>query len=95
MSPLPRREVENSLLSKGFRSSDRDHEFFFLYVDGLKTSIRTKVSRGTQYKTLSDDLLSKMKRQLRLEKMSQLLELVNCPMTHAIYVQYLREHEMI
>jgi hypothetical protein len=95
MSPLPRREVEHSLTSKGFQSSERDHEYFFLYVDGRKTSIRTKLSHGTEYKTLSDQILSKIKRQLRLEKMNELSEFVNCPMSYAMYVAYLRERDQI
>jgi predicted transcriptional regulator len=70
-----------ALKKKGFVLSDGDHRFFTYYtVAGRKTSVWTKTSFGTAYKTLGDDLVSKMAKQCGLTT-KQFKELVGCSLT--------------
>jgi hypothetical protein len=84
--PRARDAVVGALSRKGFRPTDGgDHEFFIYWnLDGSKTLMRTKVSRGSSYKTLGDDLLGKMARQIGLPKKS-FLELVDCTLDRPGY----------
>jgi len=78
--PLERDAIEASLLKKGFVMTSGDHRFYELVVLGKKTGVGTKISMGTSYKTYSDSLLAKIAKQLNITK-SQLVELVNCPLS--------------
>jgi predicted transcriptional regulator len=79
--PLERRDVEAGLENKGFVLAERDHRFFTYHtIAGHKTSVWTKTSTGTSYKTLSDDLISKMAKQCGLTN-KQFKDLVACPLT--------------
>lgn len=80
-----------ALEKKGFRGKKgRQKDLrFVLYVDGKKTSVRTKVSHGID--TYGESLLGKMKTQLRLNNLAELLALIDCPLTGPAYVQLLRD----
>jgi len=80
--------IESALLRKGFRVEQRHHRFLILYVDGRRTAIRTKISHGG--KDYGDFLLSRMREQLRLPTVRQLLRLIDCPMDSDEYVTVLR-----
>ena len=84
--PRPREEVVSALTRKGFQKTDKgDHDHYIYWnLAGKKTTFRTKVSRGTSYKTLSDDLLGQMSRQTGLAKKS-FLDLVDCTLSQAAY----------
>ena len=92
MNPRKTKEIESALLAKGFRKANRDHSYFFLHVDGKKTSVWTKISHGMR--EYSGGLLRTVVRQLRLSK-SQFNDLVDCPMSGDEYVDLLRENEDI
>ena len=81
--------VQAGLLKKGFRVEERGHHYLVLYVDGQRTTIRTKVSHGRM--DYGDSLLSRMKEQLRLPTVRQLLRLIDCPMESGEYLTLLRE----
>jgi hypothetical protein len=87
--PLDRTDVENALEQKGFTVTGGDHKFFTYHtVQGKKTQIFTKTSRGTKYKKLGDDLVKSMSNQCRLT-MPLFKQLVACTMGRAEYQQYL------
>jgi hypothetical protein len=50
ISPVDVKLARRSLLAKGFRSAEnggrRDHEMYFFWLDGKKTSVWVKISRG-------------------------------------------------
>jgi hypothetical protein len=83
--PRKRTDILTNLQSKGFALDEGDH-YFLIYVrtDGKKSPIRTKMSRGTSHKDISDINLAQMARQVRLTK-GQFLELVDCPMDRVQY----------
>ena len=77
---LERREIERSLLKKGFKLKERDHHYFtYFTINGEKTSVWTKTSHGTSSATLSDSLVNSMARQCGLSN-SQFKQLVACPL---------------
>ena len=87
MNTRNRREIEQGLESKGFELDDsgRDHRFFLYYsLSGKKTSVRTKTSRGSQYRELSDGLISEMARQCRIRK-SEFMALIECTLDREEY----------
>ena len=81
--------IQDALLSKGFRFDNTHHRYLVLHVGGKATAIRTFVSHGG--KDYHDDLLSKVQKQLRLPRKQDLLRLIDCPMNEVEYVQVLRD----
>ena len=93
--PMERRVVEAALGRKGFEISRRDHNFFaFRMKDGQKTTVWTKTSYGSGYKTLSDSLLSAMARQCHLTR-GQFADLVECPLSREACEAILRERKLL
>ena len=83
--PRDRDNVVSSLTRKGFKKEGGDHEYFIYYnLVGKKTIKKTKVSRGSSYKTISDGLLSKMAKQVGITK-PLFLELVDCTLDQTKY----------
>jgi predicted RNA binding protein YcfA (HicA-like mRNA interferase family) len=92
MPPLERDEVEAGLKKKGFAEEDGDHRFYKLKVGERYTGIFTKTSRGKKYKTLGDDLVSAMAKQIKLTR-KEFIDLVSCPMSHEQYLALLKERD--
>ena len=91
-SPIPAKKIKSSLLAKGFIEEEkRGHKQLRLYIDGKKTGISTSISRGTKRKIYEVGLLKYMAKGLRLDLLRQLLNLIECPMSHTQYVTYLRQ----
>jgi len=80
MPSLKRDDVEASLRQKGFEEAPGDHRFFKLMVDGKYTGLFTKTSRGKKYKTLGDELVGRMARQVKLTK-AEFCKLVDCSLS--------------
>ena len=79
--PRPRNAIQSSLKQKGFQEKEKtNHRYYHFVYDDKITSVSTFVSRGTKYKEISDDILSRMWKQLGLNKKKELLDLVDCPM---------------
>lgn len=85
--PRKRDAIIASLTSKGFRQEDGDH-IFLIYVrrDGKTSTRRTKLSRGSSHRDVSDINLGQMARQLGLTK-KQIEQLIDCPMDRITYEQ--------
>jgi hypothetical protein len=86
---LSRRNVEQALSGKlGMDlDEDRDHRFYRLVVDG-KFAVQTKVSTGTKYATLGDDLVRAMARQLNVP-MPFFRDIVTCARSRDDYLTHL------
>lgn len=83
--PRKRDLIIANLTGKGFEVVDGDHIFLvYRRTDGLKTAIRTKVSRGSSHKDISDSILGQMAKQVRLSKKT-FLELVDCTLNQIGY----------
>ena len=83
--PHKARAVEAALLRKGFRlvTNGRHRKFEYGALGGNTTAVRTSMSHGAN-RDLSDDLLGKMARQVRLSR-REFDELVRCPMSQSRY----------
>jgi hypothetical protein len=86
MPSKDRNTISSSLQRKGFViEEDRDHRYFFYHSkSGKRTNVRTKISHGTKYKVLGDNLISLMSKQCKLSK-ADFLELIECPLTQDLY----------
>lgn len=81
--PRKQNEVERSLLAKGFRSRDGDHNYFHYYSKaGKKTAVFTKTSHGSR--EIDDSLLARMTRQCKLSR-SDFDRLIDCPLDRDSY----------
>lgn len=86
------KDIRAALTSKGFVDVETHHGMFWYYVDGKKTSVRTRLSRGiSEY---GDSLLGQMTKQLHLTR-SELGELIECPLTGEKYREILKEKGVI
>lgn len=93
--PRDKRNVETSLLSKGFELDERHHHYFIYHAsDGTRTSVKTRTSHGSSNKTLGEPLLAQMARQCGISK-TQFLALVDCPLDRKTYEQLLRHTGLI
>lgn len=81
--PRPQRDVEASLLRKGFRQRENDHSYFVYYrTDGLKSRFSTKTSHGRA--EIDDSLMRLMAKQVGLTN-KDFLDLVDCPLSREAY----------
>ncbi|MBI2119171.1 MAG: hypothetical protein HYT97_06045 [Elusimicrobia bacterium] len=94
MAQINRSEIESSLKRKGFEEENTHHRYFYYYSNGKRTQISTYTSHGSKYKVYGDPLLDMVKKQLKLTK-SQLINLIECPLTQAEYDKFLREQGYI
>jgi len=85
-------ELVGALEKKGFKRENRDHIFFFFYVNGRKTSIRTMVSHND--KMINDWLQTRIAKQMGITK-PELDKFVECSMTQDIYCDVLVERKKI
>jgi hypothetical protein len=73
------REIEYALTHKGFsRENAKHHMMFWFYLDGRKTSVRTRLSYGAS--EIGDRLIGCMAREMRIPK-ADFLRFVECGMS--------------
>ncbi|MDP2682274.1 MAG: hypothetical protein Q8P28_05640 [Deltaproteobacteria bacterium] len=89
--PIERKLIEASLRKKGFIQEGGDHKYFYHEVNGKRTGAYAFVSRGSGYKTYDDNLLSAIKKELRLDTLRETRDLLQCPMSGDEYNSVLRE----
>jgi len=92
MAQKDREDIRSALLKKGFYCKDNDHEYYHFT---LNNAVFTKISRGSKYKTYTDKLLGKIKRQLKLNTSQQLNDFIECPMTLEEYTKILKALKLI
>jgi len=87
------KDICSALKKKGFSENRKSHHVYYIFYDnGKKTEVYTFISHGeSEY---GDMLLSKVKRQLGLQK-AELGELIECPMSREQYRDLLIERGYI
>lgn len=85
--------LEQTLLILGFSRSERRHRFFELFIGGRKIA-QTEVSRGTSHRTISDNLVAKVARDLHISR-AFLYELVRGTKTKEDYLNWLKERGLV
>ena len=88
---IDRRKFESGLCKKGFVKSGGDHIFLRHMVDGKYSSVYTKVSHTKKLKDISRDLLTSIRKQLRLDTNQEVFDLVECPLSEEDYNNILKE----
>ena len=93
---LNRKEVEASLLKKGFEQEPGGHHIFFRYfsLSGDDLGIRTKMSHGKKKQDIDSSLASYMARQCQLT-LSDFKDLINCSLSQQGYELILKEKGLI
>ena len=86
------RKFTQNLLKKGFIRKESHHHYFFHIHNGLETGIKTKVSHTPKMKDISNDLISQIRKQLKLDTNSQVKDLANCPMSEKDYIDILQRN---
>lgn len=87
--PRKRDDLLAAFVRKGFvryEGSDHHQLIYHRASDGRQTTRRTKISRGSSHKDISDGNLANMARQVGLTN-RQLLSLIDCPLSREDYEQ--------
>jgi hypothetical protein len=92
MPILDANKTRKSLLKKGFVQLEGDHHWFLYYYQG-KVVAKTKVSHNDQ--DIYDKLIGKMYKQCQMINKNQFIDLVNCPLDEAQYVEILKGQGII
>lgn len=93
MTVFDDRKVKEALKKKGFKNEpNKHHNYFYLYVNGKRTSINTHTSRNKQ--DIGDHLIKKMSGQLYLDR-TQFENLIKCPLKHPEYVKILKDKNVL
>ncbi len=83
--PRDRDDIVASLKKKGFKEDNSNHKFYIYYKkDGKKSAVKTMVSHGSSYRTIGDNLLNKMAKQVRLTK-PNFLQFIDCTLDQEKY----------
>ena len=88
---IERRIIESNLPSKGFVKEDTHHRCFYHEYQGKRTGAYTYISYGSSYKTYGVALLKRMRKELRLDTIRQVVDLFKCPITGDDYDQILKD----
>lgn len=85
------KELVKVLKKKGFelRPEKNHHNFYFLMIDGKKTSINTYFSHGKDEYGAS--LMGLIKKQLRFPSSKKAEDFFDCPLTKEMYAKMLKE----
>lgn len=78
---------------KGFVRDNTHHNMFWYYLDGKKTTIRTRTSHGE--KEFNESLLAERRKQIGLNNKQQICELIECPLSKEGLKQILIENGRI
>ena len=92
---IDKKKIERNLQKKGFiLDVSRDHKYFHHEYKGILTGIFTYISHGSA-KEIDNSLISKMQKQLKLEKKYLACDLFTCPMSGDDYLDILKENNLI
>jgi len=92
MSPRQTRLIRVSLLKKGFVEVNNHHHFFWLEINGKRTTVHTYFSNGEQ--ECGDWHQGQMAKQLKLCR-KEFDDLINCPLKRETYIGLLKERQAI
>jgi hypothetical protein len=85
---LKTKDIKLNLCKKGFAESNTDHKVFWFYVNGTRTSIRTKFSHSAN--EVDDNLIHLMAAQLHLTK-DEFVKLAICEISKQEYIEIQKE----
>lgn len=84
-----------NILGKGFKESrESGHRYFVFVYNGKTTHINTHFSHGSN-EDIGDELLSRIKRQLKLDTANEVASFLRCDMSEVDYQQKLLAKKLI
>ena len=92
MATLKAKDVEQSLLRKGFVKDNDRHRIFWFQHNGEREKIRTMTSHNNQ--DIDDYLQAEMARQMFLTK-KEFVSFVSCTISGESYVKLMKERGRI
>ena len=100
MTDIPRSTILSSIKKKGFlkhpKSNQSDHDWYcFYFKNEWYTQINVKISRGSKYKTYSQNLWPKIKNRVYIDTNKALKDLLECPMGYDAYLDVLKRNKLI
>ena len=79
----------------GFKKKKSGHHIYFHHeYNGVETGIKTYISHSAKQRDIAGDLLSSMRKQLKLDSMKETVALIKCPMDKKEYERILIEREV-
>jgi hypothetical protein len=94
--PVEKSNIIKNLTKKGFKKDEgRKHLKLIHYHNGKETGAYTFISRTPKLKVYPDKLLAKMVSQIGLTSKKDLLDLINCPLTEAKFIDKLKNNGVI
>jgi hypothetical protein len=91
-----RSTVVKNLPKKGFRKEKSGHHIYFYHeYKGRETGVYTYTSHSAKLKDISGDLLTSMRKQLRLETNKEAIDLFKCPMDGNAFKQVMINKNII
>ncbi|MDA0840611.1 MAG: hypothetical protein O3B01_32520 [Planctomycetota bacterium] len=93
---IARGKAERNLPKKGFRKDKSgDHIYFYHEYGGVETGPYTKVSHSKKMTVIEDNILGKMRKQLRLDNRQQVVDLIECRLKEDDYNAFLKSKGII
>ncbi len=87
---VDRRKAMQSLSKKGFHKVENSHHIYFHHkFKGKETGVYTYFSHSKKEKEIGSNLVLSMRKQLKLDKNSEAIDLLNCPMDGKQYNEIL------
>jgi hypothetical protein len=81
---LKTKDIKLNLCKKGFAVSNTDHKVFWFYINGIRTSIKTKFSHSAN--EVDDNLIHLMANQIHLTK-SEFVKFAVCEINEQEYIK--------
>lgn len=95
MKPIDAKDLEKALQKKGFQKHEGGrHTQYYFYYKNKKTSIRVSISRGSK-SVYSNDLISYVRKEMKLSDNQQLELFVECTLTEDKYIKHLIDSKVI
>ena len=89
------KDIEKALLAKGFEKisskQKSHHQFYFFNYNGKRTNVYTYLSHGSKSVTYGNNLMSKIKHQLRFADSKIADKFLDCPFKQEQYIQMLKD----
>jgi len=87
------KELTKVLLKKGFKLDNTHHQYYYFYEDDKITPVYTYISHGLD--EYGDDLMAKIKKQLKFKNTKDCENFFDCPLTKEDYLKLLKDNEEI
>jgi hypothetical protein len=88
------KDFAKALKKKGFKKvGGTKHDQYYFFYNGLQTSIRVTISRGSTH-TYNDSLLGYVLKEMYLLK-RQFEDFVGCSLSEEMYIEHLKENDKL